>query len=234
MINRSLNYGRHLIKKFLASAGQYRIVLDIGAGCGDDLMLARMINQKAVLHAIEVYSENARKLAQKKITVYSINIEKDPFPFSDGSVDVIIANQVLEHSKEIFWIFHEITRVLRVGGKIIVGVPNLAALHNRILLVSGKQPSSIKTASAHIRGFTKGDILKFVESCFPGGYKLNAFGGSNFYPFPPLIAKPLASIFPTMAWGIFFMFEKQREYKKEFLDFPETERLETNYYRGNI
>ncbi len=234
MINRSLNYGRHLIKKFLASAGQYQTVLDIGAGCGDDLMLARMINQKAVLHAIEVSSENARKLAQKNIIVYSIDIEKDLFPFSDSSVDVIIANQVLEHSKEIFWIFHEITRVLRVGGKIIVGVPNLAALHNRILLVFGKQPSSIKTASAHIRGFTKEDILKFIESCFPGGYKLKAFNGSNFYPFPPLIAKPLASIFPTMAWGIFFMLEKQREYKKGFLDFPETERLETNYYRGKI
>ncbi len=234
MINRSLNYGRHLIKKFLASAGQYQAVLDIGAGGGDDLMLARIINQEAVLHAIEVDSENTSKLTQKNIMVHSLNIEKDPFPFSDDSMDVVIANQVLEHSKEVFWIFHETTHVLRIGGKLIVGVPNLAALHNRILLALGKQPSVIKTASAHIRGFTKDDIMKFIRYCFPGGYKLEAFGGSNFYPFPPPIAKLLARLFPSMAWGIFFMFEKQRAYKREFLDFPWAQRLETNFYRGTI
>ncbi|MEB2309153.1 MAG: class I SAM-dependent methyltransferase [Candidatus Brocadiaceae bacterium] len=234
MIDRSLNYGRHLIKNFLKSAGRYQTVLDIGAGCGDDLMIARMINQKAILHAIEVSSENKQILARNNITLHSVNIEKALLPFCNESVDIIIANQVLEHTKEIFWIFHEITRILRVGGKIIIGVPNLASLHNRVLLALGKQPSSLKTASAHIRGFTKKDIVEFVDGCFYGGYKLNAFGGSNFYPFPPFIAKPLAVLFPTMAWGIFFMLEKQRAYNKDFLDFPETMRLETNFYRGEI
>ncbi|TVM00902.1 MAG: class I SAM-dependent methyltransferase [Candidatus Brocadia sp. WS118] len=234
MIDRLLNYGRHLIKNFLASVGQYQTVLDIGAGCGDDLMIASMINQNSVLHAIEVSPANVYKLTQKNVTVHSINIERDTFPFCDASVDIIIANQVLEHSKEIFWIFHEVTRVLRIGGKVIVGVPNLASLHNRILLVLGKQPSSIKTASAHIRGFTREDMVEFLESCFPGGYKLKAFGGSNFYPFPPAVAKSLAVLFPTMAWGIFFMFEKQRTYKQEFLEFPKARQLETNYYRGEM
>jgi hypothetical protein len=67
---------------------------------------------------------------------------------------------------------------------------------------------------------------------FPGGYKLVSFGGSNFYPFPPVIARPLAMMFPNMAWGIFLMFEKQREYNGEFLRSPVENKLETNFYVG--
>lgn len=232
MIDRSLNYGRDHIRNFLASAMEYKIVVDLGAGGGYDLMLAKQINPAALLHAVEVDPMYSSKLSEKDMAVHSLDIEKETLPFSNCSVDIIILNQVLEHIKEIFWVFHEITRVLTVGGKLILGVPNLASLHNRVLLAFGKQPTSMKNNSAHLRGFTKGDIINFVESCYKGGYKLKAFGGSNFYPFPPMLAKPLANIFPTMAWGIFFMFEKQREYKKQFIEFPIINRLETNFYLG--
>ena len=231
-IDRSLNYGRHHIKDFLLSAGVFRTVLDIGAGQGDDLMLAKNVNPQAAIHAVEVCSEYAARLAEKGIRVHSLNIERDALPFLDRSVDIVMANQVLEHVKELFWIFHEISRVLPVGGKMILGVPNLAALHNRILLAFGRQPSPLKNNSAHMRGYTKRDLLRFLESCFPGGYQLKKFGGSNFYPFSPVMARPLARLFTNMAWGIFFLFEKQREYKDEFLAFPIRERLETNFYVG--
>ncbi len=108
----------------------------------------------------------------------------------------------------------------------------MAALHNRILLALGRQPSPIKTHSAHVRGFTKRDLLKFVNFCFPDGYQLTDFGGSNFYPFPPFIAKPLAKFLPNMAWGIFLLLEKKRKYNQEFLEYPVKERLETNFYLG--
>jgi hypothetical protein len=36
-----------------------------------------------------------------------------------------------------------------------------------------------------------------------------------------------------MAWSIFFLLEKQREYGREFIDFPARERLETNFYVGS-
>lgn len=233
MIDRSLNYGKHLIHKFLAGVNNFRTVLDIGAGQGTGLFLAKKINSEAFLYAVELNPEYIRHLREKSISVYELDIEHQRLPFANSSVDVVIANQVLEHTKEIFWIFHEITRVLRIGGITIIGLPNLASFHNRILLLIGRQPSQIKTNSAHIRGFTKEDFLNFIESCFLGGYKLRAFGGSNFYPFPPLVAKPLSRIFPTMAWGIFMMLEKQRLYKSEFLDFPISNQLETNFYLGD-
>ncbi len=234
VIDRSLNYGRHLIGAFLGTANQQpmKVVLDIGAGWGNDLLLAREQNASCQLHAIEVHPECQRSLQHKGVIVHPLNIERDVFPFPDGSVDVVIANQIFEHLKEIFWVLHEATRVLRVGGHMIIGVPNLASLHNRILLALGRQPTCIQNHSAHVRGYTKHDLLTLLRTCFLDGYTLQAFGGSNFYPFPPFIAKRMASLFPNMAWGIFLMIRKERAYTKEFLTHPVERQLETNFFLG--
>lgn len=232
MIDRSLNYGRHQIQNFLNQSQPFCKVLNIGAGRGNDLQLAREVNNQCRLLALKSFPPNVRTLQANGIEVYQSDIERDHFTFEDESIDIIIANQILEHTKEVFWIFHEISRLLPIGGKLILGVPNLASLHNRLLLMAGRQPSPVKTNSAHVRGFTKSDLLQFVCSCFPGGYQLVGFGGSNFYPFPPVVAKPLARALPNMAWGIFLLLEKKRDYNREFLDYPDRERLETNFYVG--
>ncbi len=234
VIDRSLNYGRHQIGRFLGIANQSRMntVLDVGAGWGNDLLLARDHNPSCDLHGVEVYPEYQQGLRKKGITVHPVNIEREQFPLADESVDVVIANQILEHVKEVFWVFHETSRVIRPGGHLILGVPNLASLHNRLLLLAGKQPTCIQNHSAHVRGYTKSDLLKFLTVCYPEGYRLIRSGGSNFYPFPPFIAQPLASLFPNLAWGIFLLFRKERSYNNEFILHPTTHRLETNFYLG--
>lgn len=232
MIDRKLNYGRHLIRRFAAKAAPYNVVLDLGAGHGDDLLIARELQPDAKLMAIENYPPYEEELKSKGIQVFESNLETDRLPFADESVDIVISNQILEHCKEIWWIWNEISRVLKVGGKFIIGVPNLASAHNRLLLLLGEQPTAIKNNTAHVRGYTKKDILKFAETGFPGGYKLTDFGGSNYYPFPGVIAKPLARLMPTSAWSIFFLLEKKKKYDGGFIKYPQTERIETNFYYG--
>ena len=65
-----------------------------------------------------------------------------------------------------------------------------------------------------------------------GGYEVIDFKGSNFYPFPPFIAKPLAKALPNMAWSIFFLLKKTKDYNDEFIKWPIEKRLETNFYLG--
>lgn len=231
MVDRSLNYGRPLIERFLRNVQDAGLVLDLGAGHGDDLLIARRVHPQAELHAVEVHKPYIQELTQKGIRVHPIDMERNKLPFDDGAVDVVIMNQTLEHAKEVFWIFHETTRVLRLGASLIIGVPNLAAWHNRVLLALGKQPSQLRNYSAHIRGWTKGDMAKLIEECF-GGYVLSGFGGSNFYPFPPLVARPLARLFPTLAWGICMHWRKQKQYRRGFLEYPVQQRLETNFFLG--
>ena len=73
----------------------------------------------------------------------------------------------------------------------------------------------------------------FLRTCF-GGYVLREWAGGNFYPFPPILARPLARAFPSLAVGLFLRFEKTREYDGEFLRFPREQVLETNFFLGPI
>lgn len=110
------NYGRKLISGFLSERPKAETILDLGAGGGDDLQIARNLFPDAHLYAIESYPPYAQSLEKKGVNVFSLDIEHDRLPFEDATVDLIIINQVLEHTKNVFWILHECTRVLRVGG----------------------------------------------------------------------------------------------------------------------
>jgi methionine biosynthesis protein MetW len=232
IVDKSLNYGRSAIESFLRRISPVENVLDIGAGSGQDLEAVRRCSPGAMLYAVESYPPNVEKLRQGKIEVLQANIEREALLFPDEFFDVVMSNQTLEHVKEFFWILHNMSRTLKVGGHLIIGVPNLAAAHNRLLLLAGRQPTCLRNASAHVRGYTKSDFLNSLQKVFPGGYKLEGFAGANFYPFPPFLAKPLAALAPNHAWGIFMLLGKTRPYGKEFLEYPVSERLETNYYLG--
>jgi len=232
MIDRNLNYGRHLIERFLKNSKPFIKVLDLGAGKGNDLLIAKKIVPGCKLNAVENYKPYVIQLIENDIEVHSLNIENEKLPFEDNSFDVVIMNQIMEHVKEVFWILHEVSRIVKLNGFFIVGVPNLASLHNRFLLSLGKQPTSIKNNSAHVRGYTFSDFKNLLNSGFPNGWELCDFGGSNFYPFPPPIAKTLAKLFPYMAWGIFMHWKKTKKYENGYLNYPINKHLETNFYLG--
>lgn len=231
MIDRQLNYGRHHVARFVRQIAPFENVVDLGAGAGADLALAKEACPEAERFAVEAYPPNVEKLRADN-EVFSLDLERDALPFADESIDVVMANQVIEHVKEIFWIFHQVSRVLRVGGHLIIGVPNLASYHNRLLLLFGKQPTAIQNHSAHVRGYTKHDMLRMLEAVFPEGYGLQGFGGANFYPLPPFLARPMARALPNGAWAIFFLLEKRRRYAREFLEYPTAQKLETIFYVG--
>lgn len=227
-------YGPYVVEQLVGGLKGLKVVVDLGAGPGRDLEIVRRLHPHAQLLAIEAGKEYASSLAGKADRVCVANIERDPLPFSDCQVDLIIANQVLEHTKEIFWIFHEISRSLKVGGHFLFGVPNICSLHNRFLLLIGRQPTQHKVCSAHVRPFSKGDTIAFLNACFPGGYELAEFRGAQFYPFPGRMARLLANAFPTFAFTIFFMIRKVKEYHGEFATYPARAQLETNFWTGNV
>lgn len=231
-VNKQLNYGRAVVDRFVASIPNAKTILDLGAGPGHDLALCRKHFPSAKLFALENFAPNVEVLKQQGVEVFPLNFEREAIPLADESLDLVLSNQVFEHVKEIFWISHEISRSLKVGGHLLLGVPNLASLHNRLLLCAGLQPTCIQTASAHVRGYTRHDLLRFLHLNFPAGYEVQMFAGSNFYPFSPFLAKPLARMLPNMAWSIFLLLKKVRPYKTEFLDYPVRERLETPYFLG--
>ena len=60
-------------------------------------------------------------------------------PFEDGSFDVVLMTEVLEHLDSQFHIVAEVSRVVRSGGFFVFSTPNLQRLHSRLqFFLTGK------------------------------------------------------------------------------------------------
>jgi ubiquinone/menaquinone biosynthesis C-methylase UbiE len=224
-------YGRHILDR-VSKDMAVAVCVDLGCGSGDDLMIVKKRHPQARCIGVDFGDWNRERLSRRGIESVSLDIESEALPFEDETADLIIANQVLEHTKQLFFINHEIFRTLKVGGYLYLGVPNVLSLHNRVLGLVGTHPTCAKLISGHVRVFSKRDTIFFYETIAGRFTALEGFYGSQFYPFPRSIARPLASALPSLAVSIFFLFTKTATYEGEFLAWLSNVQLETNYYGG--
>lgn len=217
VVARDLSYGREQIERYAAALKPPRAVLDIGVGDGYDLMTVKRLHPGALLLGLDFRQEKLHAAEKLGISPHRVDLEADAFPFPDESVDLVIANQVFEHLKNFHWCLHQCLRVLSVGGALIVGVPNLASLHNRLLLLLGRQPTSIRTLGAHVRGFTRGDFIQAALAVGSGSLSLVDACGANFYPLPRGAARLAARLLPSCAVSSFFLFRKTGPYTADYL-----------------
>jgi Methyltransferase domain len=93
-----------------------------------------------------------------------VDVEAAVFPAADGDFDLVIWNRDLVTVKNLGPALREARRVLRPGGVFVVAVPNLAALHNRLLLLTGRQPTTLHIGNGdHVRGFAIRSMTGFLR-----------------------------------------------------------------------
>ena len=63
----------------------------------------------------------------------------------------------------------------------------------------GRRPTTAKSISAHVQGFSKRDVFGFYKIIGNSFCKIEQFYGSQFYPFPRAIARVFSKIFPTFS-----------------------------------
>ena len=231
IVDHNETYGRHILEKAVKGK-RIQTCVDIGCGEGTDLSIVSKYNAGAELYGIDYGNWNSEKLKRNNIIPLSVNVEREKLPFDNDSIDFVIANQVMEHTKEVFWINQEIFRCLRIGGSLFLGVPNILSLHNRILMAVGRHPTQHKLTSAHVRPFSKTDVYAFYKNIGGAFCCVEGFWGSQFYPFPKHLARMLSSILPNLSFSIFFLIRKIAEAHTAFIEWPAKANLETNYYVG--
>lgn len=158
---------------------------ELSARCGAALGAQRMLG-------VEVYEQPAAEAEAKGVEVARVDLEAGRFPWEDGSVDVVVCNQVLEHLKNIWLPMTEMHRVLRPGGHAILSVPNLASLHNRVLLALGRQPTSVRVLGPHVRGYAFREFRDLVA--LGGAYEVQRGLTAGFYPLPAALSRPFSSL----------------------------------------
>lgn len=178
-------------------ADQHRepTLLDVGCWngelserCGAALGAGRMLG-------VEVYEEPALAAERRGLEVARVDLETARFPWEDESVDVVVCNQVLEHLKNVWLPMTEMHRVLRPGGHAVLSVPNLASLHNRVLLALGRQPTSIRVLGPHVRGYAFREFRDFVA--LGGAYEVERALTAGFYPLPAAMSRPFSSVWTS-------------------------------------
>jgi len=231
-----LNYGREIIagmamRQCERSTGGPLRVLDLGLGSGADLENVRsaLKDRELVLCGVDSHEPNVRRGRERGVDVVSLDIEREALPYADASVDLVVANQVLEHTKEIFWIVSEVSRVLKPGGAFLAGVPNLASLHSRVMLALGMQPSPVDVLGPHVRGFTRGGFKQFIEA---GGYfEVAEVKGGNFYPLPRSLARVAARLLPGLSVSLFMRCTRTSR-QGRFVEVLDQRFFETPFFRG--
>ncbi|MEI7794334.1 MAG: class I SAM-dependent methyltransferase [Thermoleophilia bacterium] len=189
-----------LHREILQLVGRYGttdgVLLDIGCWNGQRTLAYARAMQAQTAIGVEVSPEQAATAAQV-MTCHMLDIETDPLPISDAGVDAIVCNQLMEHCKNIFLPLDEMWRVLRPGGTLIFSVPNLASLHNRVLLATGRQPTSIRPIGPHVRGFSHRSTCALLQ--LNGRFIVEDVVGVGFPPLPSRIGDRIAALLPGMS-----------------------------------
>jgi SAM-dependent methyltransferase len=111
----------------------------------------------------------------------AVDFEAGAFPAPDNDFDLVIWNRELVTVKNAGPALHEARRVLRPGGVMIVALPNLAALHNRLLLLAGFQPTTLHIYDGdHVRGFASLSMTKVLKRAL--GFSVQRMAGVGLAP----------------------------------------------------
>ena len=124
-------------KAILRICGTGNLILDIGCAEGP---YGRVLSSNNVLYGMDQCpqrlfdsAENALSKGYKAILIGDCT----SMPFQNENVDVIIATEIIEHVTETRKCLREMKRVLKRGGRVIISVPNLVSIYNRISILLG-------------------------------------------------------------------------------------------------
>ncbi len=106
------------------SACSEEVMLDVGCGSGLSLLEAKALGAKAV--GIEA-DPNVQRIANELgLEIHSGNLHNASL--SSKLFDLIVLNQVIEHIPEPDILFHDLKRILKPGGRVILVFPNRRSL----------------------------------------------------------------------------------------------------------
>ena len=115
-------------------------ILDLS--CGEGEVLTRLAADGCRVHGThfrddDYIIENRAGLGAIPITT-GVDLQQR-LPFEDGSFDVVLMTEVLEHLDSQFHSVAEVSRVVRSGGFFVFSTPNLQRLHSRLqFFLTGK------------------------------------------------------------------------------------------------
>lgn len=113
----------------------------------------------------------------------NVNIESDILPYDDGTFDVLLFCEVLEHmTMDPLHAMLEIKRVMKPGGKLVLTTPNAARLENAAAFIEGRNIydpySGYGPHGRHNREYTRHELALLLVHC---GFEVEQFFTANVH-----------------------------------------------------
>jgi SAM-dependent methyltransferase len=124
----------------VAAGPARQIILDTACG---NAWLASLYGRGHEVVGIDIADANLRRIEAFGMRAIKHDLEQ-PLPFADGVFDTVVCSEILEHLFRPDLLLREIMRVLKPGGRVILTVPNLHGLRNRIDLLLAKRTPFIE------------------------------------------------------------------------------------------
>lgn len=145
LYNRAMDLNKENILSFIDENPNSHI-LDLGC---DDGEWTCFLGDKAGsnnLHGIEIVSLAANNAISKGVAAKVADLN-ELFPYESSVMDVVHANQVIEHVPNIDHFISEIKRVLKPGGKVVISTENGSSWCNVVAALMGWQIFSLTNVS---------------------------------------------------------------------------------------
>ena len=182
-------------------------LLDVGCANGDrTLRIAKYFNITMQNTYGLDYNEKHVAACEDLFNTKIIDLETEKMPYKNKSFDLVICNQVLEHLKNYKEVIGDLIRVTCKEGHIVIGIPNLAHLINRLYLIFGIQPMCLTLNSSHVRGFTHKSFIEMLR-CLDEVVLIDC-RGALMYPLPYYSAKPLTRYLPGLCGYVCYLLKK--------------------------
>jgi SAM-dependent methyltransferase len=177
-------------------------VLDIGAGHGS--MSRRLLDAGYAVSACDLCPQNFQV---PDIECRQVNAD-GALPYDDGSFDLVICIEVVEHLESHRRLFSEVRRVLAPDGRFVFTTPNVLSLKSRMtFLLTGYfyshgplEPTELNPVRQHISPFSLDRYRWVLWRC---GLELESFTADKLQRSSMLLGGlwPLCRAWGRLRWG---------------------------------
>lgn len=213
MSGASCEYESHINNLFalaLRHLGSFKPFNMLDLGCGDGSRTIRVAEYFMIppdrTHGVD-FNQSHIDQCRRHFNAHVLDLELDLIPFADQTFDLVVCNQVFEHLKNYQCVLRRMIGITKPGGYILIGIPNLAHLINRLYLLVGIQPMCIDIDSSHVRGFTHQSFKQKLKSELGITY-IDCLGSELIYPLPLFLARPLSNLFTGLCAYICYLVRK--------------------------
>ena len=132
-------------------------VLDVG--CRDGT-LTKIYSEGCDVVGLDIDPQAVKLARERGLDAREHDLNQANLPFDDGSFDVVVAGEVLEHLQFPDVVASDIHRVLRSKGTFLGSVPNAFRLRNRLTFLLGDE---FEVDPTHLHQFSPGAVTRFLK-----------------------------------------------------------------------